>query len=331
VRKFNIKRIEKELKIPDIKKIEKRLYSKEPTIQDRQRNAVFWLITMPGTGVFLFILGNWFVSLNFSDVDAVTIYVSYIFLAFPLGFILKPPISRIENFFEKNQAAIVIAYQLVTKILYVSGPIMIITLLFFLLPGEGAKSIRDAIQQNYDYMTPVLIALAIASGTISLAIFVKWGILAVQRDFRYVLSQAAIALSLEKEINDRERIKYAIFGINCYNKYLSRHFDLQIKNPVLIFQKIFSDKETIEESLKEIKNNLDEGKLGLLKYFKKYAVTKEDTKYLVKITLRQRLVEASPVIAVIASIVAFVTQIAFTVIGGIEDPTNIIDAIEKLT
>jgi len=331
VRKYNLKRIEKELKISDIKEIEKMLYSKESTIRDRQRNAVFWLITMPGTGVFLFILGNWFASLNFPDVAAVTIYVSYIFLGFPLGFILMPPISRIENFFKNNKTAIVIAYQLVTKILYISVPIMIITLLFFLLPGEGAKSIRDAIQQNYDYMTPVLIALAIASGTISLAIFVKWGILAVQRDFRYFLSQAAIALSIEKNVNDRERIKYAIFGINCYNKYLSRHFDLQIKNPVLIFQKIFSDKRTIEESLKEIQNNLDEGKLSLLKYLKEHAVTNEDTKYLVKITLRQRLVDASPVIAVIASLVAFVTQIAITVIGGIDDPTNIIDAVEKLT
>ena len=329
MRKFNLKRIEKELKIPDIKKIEKRLYSKEPTIRDRQRNAVFWLITMPGTGVFLFILGNWFVSLNLPDVAAVTIYVSYIFLAFPLGFILKPPISGIENFFEKNQAAIVIAYQLVTKIIYVSGPIMIITLLILLLQGEGADSIRDAIKENYLYMTPVLIALAIASGTISLAIFVKWGILAVQRDFRYFLSKAAIELSLEKEINDRERIKYAIFGINCYNKYLSRHFDLQIKNPVLIFQKILSY-NTIDESLKEIQKSLKD-ELGLLEYLKENATIRDDVKYLVKITLRQRLVEASPVIAVIASIVAFVTQIAFTVIGGIEDPTNIIDAIEKLT
>ena len=180
-------------------------------------------------------------------------------------------------------------------------------------------------------MTPVLIALVIASGTISFTIFVKWGILVAQKDFRYVLSQAAITLSLEEKIDERERIRYAVFGINCYNKYLSRHFDLQIRNPVYIFQKIFSDEGTIEESLREIKNNLDEGKLGLLKYLEKYAKTEDDEKYLVKITLKQRLVEASPVIAVVASIVAFVTQIAFTVIGGIEDPTNIIDAIEKLT
>jgi len=315
----------------DFKKIGEELYSKKPSVRARQKNAVFWLITMPGIGVFLFILGNWLVWLKIIDVAVVTIIVSIICLAFPLGYLAKPRISNIKNFFEKNQTDIVIAYQLVTKILYVSGPIMIITLLFFLLPGEGIESIRDAIQQNYDYMTPVLIAITIASGTISFAIFVKWGTMTAQKDFRYVLSQAAIALSLEKEIDERERIRYAVFGINCYNKYLSRHFDLQIKNPVYIFQKIFSDEEAIEESLKEIKNSLDEGKLGLLKYLKKYAMTEDDAKYLVKITLRQRLVEASPVIAVIASIVAFVTQIAFTVIGGIKDPTNIIDAIEKLT
>lgn len=315
----------------DFEKIKEDLYSKKPTVRDRQKNAILWLIKMPGIGVFLFILGNGFAEKEFIDVANVTILVSIFFLASTLGFIVTPPVSSIEKFFKKNKKQIVIAYQLVIKILHVSVPIMIITLLFFLWPGEDAESIRDAIQKNYGYMIPVFISLAIASGIISITIFIKWGLLASQKDFRYVLSQAAIGLSLEKKMDERERIRYAVFGINCYNKYLSRHFDLQIKNPVSIFQKIFSDEETIEESLKEIKKNLDEGKLGLLKYLEKYARTIDDPKYLVKITLRQRLVDASPLIAVVASIVAFVTQIAFTVIGGIKDPTNIIDAIEKLT
>jgi len=82
--------------------------------------------------------------------------------------------------------------------------------------------------------------------------------------------------------------------------------------------------------LEDIKTKLDEGELGLLKYIEEHAKSSNDEKYLVKITLRQRLVEIGPVIAVVASFVAFVTQIVFTVISGIDDPTSIIDAIEKL-
>jgi len=310
--------------------IDRGLYSKKESVAKRQRNVVLWLITLPAIGVFLFVLGNWFVYLELENTESPTIIVSIIFLALPLGYLARPPVKKIENFFKHNQTDIVIAYQLVTKILYVSGPIMIITLLFILLPVNGSESILAFIKENYDYMTPVLIGFAIASGSISFSIFVKWGIMVVQKDFRYVLSKAAITLSVEKGMEDSERIRYAVFGINCYNKYLSRHFDLQIKNPVYIFQRIFSKEEPIEESLKEIKKSLGEGELGLLKYIEEHAKSSGDEKYLVKITLRQRLVEIGPVVAVVASFVAFVTQIAFTVISGIDDPTNIIDAIEKL-
>ena len=135
-------------------KIDQRIYSKEKTVRDRQKIVVFWLIAMPGIGVFLFVLGNSSEWSKIIDAATVTI-VSVIFLAIPLGFILYPPVKGIEKFFAQSGAAIVIAYQLVTKMLYVSGPIMIITLLFFLLPGEQANSIRDAIQQNYSYMIQV--------------------------------------------------------------------------------------------------------------------------------------------------------------------------------
>jgi len=328
--------------------IDKGLYSKNPSVRKRQRNVVLWLITLPAIGVFLFVLGNSFVqdvvdeskSLELKVEGTATIQISIIFFALPLGYLVWPPVKKIEKFFKDNESQIVIAYQLVIKILHVSVPIMIVTLLLILLPvktpdgmggTEETKTILDFIPKDYEYMIPVLIALAIASGSISFSIFVKWGIMVMQKDFRYVLSKAAIALSVEKEMKINKRIKYAAFAINCYNKYLSRHFDLQIKNPVYIFQRIFSNEETIEQSLMEIKKGIDKGQLGLLSYIEEFAKGSDDEKYLVKITLRQRLIEIGPIIAVVASFVAFVTQIAFTVISGIDDPTSIIDAIDKLS
>ena len=196
-----------------------------------------------------------------------------------------------------------------------STPLMILTL--FLLYFTPMQDLVETIfyddsgkylEEMHKQFQKILTGLMITSFSISVVTFGKWGALTIQKDFRFYLAKASFELSL-KIPRPRSKIRYAIFGLYSYNKYLSRHMDSHINNLENIFQQIISDEqEKMDKKLEKIVELLKNNKLDLLRYLADLPSSKKDEKFLVKMTPREKIVNAGPIIAIIFSMIAFISE-----------------------
>lgn len=293
-------------------------------------NALEWpvrtMIIMPMISFLLmgiaFLISSF--QINFSENQIVGYFWIALFLSgmylllSPTIYFFRPIPIKTKEFFENNGSEhTVIEYRFVTQILYFSIPIMIIFIILVLIPQETWKTVLN---DKLMFLRTVSALIAVEAALISFVGFIKFGILIVQKDFRFYLAKSSLKVSMIVE-EDIEKMQYVVFAFDAYNKYLRRTLKLSLKNIPKIHQYFISQStEDMNQTIKEIHDNMNSKNLNVLQFLaEKTKTIKFDDEFLSEMSLKDKFSEISPIIAIIASLLVSLTQL----------PT-ILDIVDKL-
>lgn len=229
-----------------------------------------------------------------------------------------------KTFFERNNPkSTVIEYRFVTKILYGSIPLMIISSFIILI--LTTPSIFDQSDKIILFSKLIVLGIVTLSVMISISGLVTFGIPLLRKDFKLYLAKYSLALSLDID-DEIEKMQYVIFGLNTYNKYLKKILKLQIKNIDVIFKQIISeDSKKMNETIKDINITFTSNTFEPIRYFtKKFKIS--DNQFFTKITPKEKFIEWAPAMAITISFAFSFIQSLPTIIElfqkGIESIQN---------
>jgi len=288
-------------------------FVKKEKINEIKINALFYpvnrLIVGPAIGVCLIItmLMVIFYLPDFLKIEPVIYVLIAVFMwgmvcivSLPISYFLFPINPVVENFFKTNgPLKTVIEYRFVTKILYVSIPIM----LFFSFMTYLTTQIFVEPTNDQVLLGIFFILTSAAAIMISLAGLLKFGFLILQKNFRFYLAKNSIRLSMEIN-NEYEKMQYIIFGLNSYNLFLKKLLRLQFRNVSNVVEKIISDStENMNITIKEIYDKLEIENFKIIRFLAIFLKSdSEERDILTKITLRDKIREWGPVAAVFISV-----------------------------
>lgn len=241
------------------------------------------------------------------------ILIAISFIGLPIRYFISPVNLSVRQFFKKNgRMNTVIEFQWVTKLLLAAIPIMIVSAVLISLFNIVPLGISE---KNILFLRLSLIIITVIATTISMSAILKFTLLLIQKDFRFYLSKSSFELSMNVE-NEYEKIQYVLFGFNAYNKYLRRTMKLQFSEISKIMQHVISDSnESMNANIKEIHNSIDVKNIQLIRLLnEKISTEYTQNTILTNISLKDKIIEWSPLIAIMTSLSISFAQYAPSVL-----------------
>jgi hypothetical protein len=250
--------------------------------------------------------------------------IGVIFIIFGI-YIPYPLTYYTERFFKKRgHRDSVMEYDTIKKILYFSIPLpvafVIITLFF-------QYQYQYSVDPAYDYyhsqsleplivfadlsnesrgLVPILnttVLIIIISGLTRLLIYLA------RRDFRYMYAKSCFLITANESIDEMQKMKYLLKGLNSYNIYLRRHLHMRTDVNKILLKIGFTAEGKKESILKSLHNCFEEDRLGPLKYISSLLDIPPTEELLAKEKLGERLKEWITLVAIIIPILISINQL----------------------
>lgn len=208
-------------------------------------------------------------------------------------------LTNSRTFFERNDPkSTVLEYRFVTKLLYVAIPLMIISsFIAFIL---SIPTMVDLTNKTIMLSRLIMIGVVTTSVMISVSGLMVFGIPFLRKDFRLYLAKHSLSLSMDTD-NEIEKMRYVMFGLNSYDKYLKRTLKVQIKEIHTIFEKIISENsEKMNNIIKDLNTAFETDTFKPFRYLNTFCKS-NDRDFLTKITRKEKFLDWTPFVAVIAS------------------------------
>lgn len=163
--------------------------------------------------------------------------------------------------------------------------------------------------QNVFVEQITLVSLTIIGGVWWTILILKWSF-SDRDDFEYYLTRGIFKLITNfPEIDELEKARLTIFGIDSYEDFIKDELKLHFVNKEILYAKIISSNPVgMDSEVRIIMNKLNENKLGLLRYFEKFLFDIDKTSILSRIILTPKIKDYLPLLSIPLAIVIFLTN-----------------------
>ena len=232
-----------------------------------------------------------------------------------LVFAFYPAIYPTAKFFKKRGFEnVIVEYQYLKKILYISVFTMItILVIYYLLDSYRFSISVDEYVKVYDRFWAIIdsidtsYALVFMILPVSVSIIIKLLFEHARKDFRLYYAKGCFKIVSNEDIRVLDKAKYFKTGLIWYNKFLKKNIGLHINDIMKIYSKIITDSPLYQNSalisISESFNNEDE--LNPLRCISDFIPDKEHT--LTQGSITTTIKESSdlliPIIGVIITII----------------------------
>lgn len=179
-----------------------------------------------------------------------------IFAAYPTYTLIYPIVCRkYHKDYFKN---IAVEYEYVTKILWISIPLVVIFSLIPLIASVASgydlaplfNSIVESLKQSPDVVsglsyTSDYLVLVVSTG------FLKIALSLVRTEFRLEFAKGCLEI-VSEENNEFKKMKYLMKGLNSYNKFIRKQLKMNINLSAIYFKIINSPTKERDELIQKI-------------------------------------------------------------------------------
>jgi hypothetical protein len=231
------------------------------------------------------------------------------------------PITIKDYFRERGYRSAVIEYEYVKIILYIAVPLFILLTALPYFNGIISKYIPITFTEIYNNTTYKIAQTVLLF--VVLAGILKMILAVFRKKFRLYFARGCFLISTDKQ-DETEKIYYLIKGLESYNSYLKRNFNLQLNNIKDIVSKIIGSPikkrhQIIYEISKIFTNNRSEtNELEMLRSLKNYLNTDKIEINDIELDLAELIVK-QPTINKVRDIVGFFAVTAIPLAISVAD------------